>query len=386
MTRQAGLTLVELMVALLLAAILSAGLFAMTSGQTASYNSQLKSVTVQQNLWGAMEYLQRQIRTAGYGFGGCPGGKIQAFTGGVPDPNAIIGLAVNNDCSTFKDVTCTAASHGVDSLLVNYSVGVFDGDMPAIRITKWQNDVTAYADSCNGLSDGDVIAMWDPSQPDTACTLLTATDVTDTSGKKSTKDCKIKHNSGSGNDPLGLNPPGGAGVPIYNPGSLIVKMPASRDPMRFAIDVDHDPPRLMQWRGGAPTATAEVVAEGIEDMQIAWACDYAGGPDGILTEGTDAASRQTDEWAYNEAGDTVPTCIYPSPCTPGVDCHQAPIAAVRITLIGRTASVEPGAKTGNRPAAEDHAVGSSDWTASSKLGSYGRAIITTTIKPRNLVR
>lgn len=68
---QRGITLIELMVSLLLAAMLSAGIFYMMSGQTRTYNTQMKSLTTQENLWGAMEYLQRQVRMAGYGFGGC---------------------------------------------------------------------------------------------------------------------------------------------------------------------------------------------------------------------------------------------------------------------------------------------------------------------------
>ena len=68
-----------------------------------------------------------------------------------------------------------------------------------------------------------------------------------------------------------------------------------------------------------------MLAEGMEDMQIAYACDTqpGGTPDGSLSEGTDAASRLADEWTYNQTGDVPPAnCGVPS--------------AIRITLLGRS--------------------------------------------------
>jgi hypothetical protein len=70
----------------------------------------------------------------------------------------------------------------------------------------------------------------------------------------------------------------------------------------------------------------------------------------VITEGTDAASRLTDEWTYNQTGDA-----------PQVGCIRPEV--VRITLIGRSLSEDTllQAVTGNaKPAAEDGAAGPVD--------------------------
>jgi hypothetical protein len=49
------------------------------------------------------------------------------------------------------------------------------------------------------------------------------------------------------------------------------------------------------------TNLQEVIADDIFDLQVALAVDSNG--DSVITEGTDTASRRTDEWLYNESGD-----------------------------------------------------------------------------------
>jgi hypothetical protein len=109
-----------------------------------------------------------------------------------------------------------------------------------------------------------------------------------------------------------------------------------------------------------------VLADGIEDMQIAYACDVAGGSaDGTLTEGTDSASRLTDEWTYNQGGDVEP-----------VGCNRPD--AIRITLIARSLTPDTtlAAVPGNvKPAAEDGVVGEVD--------QYRHRVATMAIYPRN---
>jgi prepilin-type N-terminal cleavage/methylation domain-containing protein len=118
---------------------------------------------------------------------------------------------------------------------------------------------------------------------------------------------------------------------------------------------------------------AQVLAEGIEDLQVAYACDRlpAAAPDGALTEGTDAASRQADEWVFNQTGDVVPAgCATP--------------AAIRITLIGRSLTEDTNlfgtagsgsASNSFKPAVEDGAAGTPD--------NFRHRVLTTTVYPRN---
>ncbi len=124
-------------------------------------------------------------------------------------------------------------------------------------------------------------------------------------------------------------------------------------------------PVLTMERLDATTPTQPMVlAEGIEDLQVAFACDLDG--DGDLVEVPDTA----DEWTLNVAND-------PVPLTNAAKCNQP--SAVRLTLVARSLTPDTGinaALIGNRrPAAENHAAGAPD--------QFRRRVLTTTVYPRN---
>jgi hypothetical protein len=110
------------------------------------------------------------------------------------------------------------------------------------------------------------------------------------------------------------------------------------------------------------------MAEGIEDLQIAYACDTdppAPNGDGAFSEGTTVGTRQADEWMYNVAGD-VPT----------TDCNRP--QAIRITLVARSRDGDTllaGMASNAKPALEDGAAGAPD--------TYRHRVLTTTVFPRN---
>lgn len=136
-------------------------------------------------------------------------------------------------------------------------------------------------------------------------------------------------------------------------------------------------PSLTMWRidqGGSP----EVLAEGIEDLQVAYACDFlpaagvGGTPpagDGQLPDTGDA----NDEWILNSTADTVSL-------SSAQKCNQP--TAVRITLIARSLTTDLSIDTtvldNGRPAAENHAV-----HTSGERDGYRRRVLTTTVFPRN---
>jgi hypothetical protein len=141
--------------------------------------------------------------------------------------------------------------------------------------------------------------------------------------------------------------------------------------IRLSVDASGATPRLMMARLdglGGPTAPV-VLAEGIEDLQIAYACDLQpvapGAPDGVFSEGTDAAGRLADEWTYNTTGDVPPAaCVRPQ--------------AVRITVMARSLDSDDNLAnlTGNaKAAAEDGAAGAKD--------NFRHRTLTTVVYPRN---
>ncbi|UCE54272.1 MAG: prepilin-type N-terminal cleavage/methylation domain-containing protein [Desulfobacterales bacterium] len=68
-TQKNGFTLVELMVTMVVAAILLAGIYAAYQAQLRTHVTQQAVVDIQQNLRGAMYFMQRSIRMAGFGDG-----------------------------------------------------------------------------------------------------------------------------------------------------------------------------------------------------------------------------------------------------------------------------------------------------------------------------
>jgi hypothetical protein len=110
-----------------------------------------------------------------------------------------------------------------------------------------------------------------------------------------------------------------------------------------------------------------VLAEGIEDLQIAYACDTspATSGDGVFTEGTDNTTKKADEWTYNTSGDV-----------PVAACNRP--QAVRITIVARSTEVDTtlaGLATNRKPAVEDGVVGAVD--------AFRHRVLTTTVYPRN---
>lgn len=61
-----GVTLIELLVALVISGVIIAGIYRMFVGQTRAYTVQEQVVEVQQNIRGAMELILRDVRMAGY--------------------------------------------------------------------------------------------------------------------------------------------------------------------------------------------------------------------------------------------------------------------------------------------------------------------------------
>ncbi len=113
--------------------------------------------------------------------------------------------------------------------------------------------------------------------------------------------------------------------------------------------------------GGLFGGGEEPLAEGVEDLQIAVGIDGLNGQpaDGVITEV--GAGPNDDEWVYNVAGDSPPPL-------------SATVAAVRVTLVARTHSAEPGTAPA-RPDAEDRPAGTPD--------GFRRRTVRTLITVRN---
>jgi len=409
---QSGLTLIELMVSVLLALMLTSGLFYMMSSQQKTYTSQLSALDSQENLWGAMEYIQGQIRKAGYGWAGCitdPTNGIYAPVvqrwNGVslctnipegcvmPDPDTVA-INVANGTNFYTGVVY-ASGDGPDSFSVAYASDPNARALTAVRLASRAPEATAFiltnspgTPPAPGLIvQGDLLVLWQHGSAKFCTMIEVSGPPTDTNPPYGPHSIPFAYNGGLYNPENGKHDYifHGSG---YAPSSLVMKVGTSAatdiKTHFFAIDDTGSqsgspqsyPPRLVTFQqdsAGDPI-NLEVIAENIEDMQISWACDQV--QDGTLDEGTNAGARVGDDWAHNVASDTLPACsVYD------------PIKAVRITLIARTTSTIQ-SKIGHRPASEDRAAGTAaqDQAATGNMGTFGRAVLTSIVKPRNIRR
>lgn len=144
------------------------------------------------------------------------------------------------------------------------------------------------------------------------------------------------------------------------------------------------PVLTMERIDGSIPAGPQVLAEGVEDLQVAFACDLNG--NGTLDEGSPPSI--TDEWTLNATGD-------PIEVSNARKCNQP--SAVRVTLIARSLTEDNGINAAlldnGRPAAENHAAHTASanpscnnptvWDGNNYQDQFRRRVLSTTMYPRN---
>jgi prepilin-type N-terminal cleavage/methylation domain-containing protein len=359
----AAFTLVELMVTIAIAGLVSAGTFAFFSGQQTIYDVQSKLLTVQQTVWSAMDTVTRSLRSAGGGMLGCvrADADLAGVDTGDPPPGGATapqtGLRVSRS-GVVSRIAPLWIKNGVagapDTLTIAYGSGAsgsFSDAALAAPVTQPLTPIQTLAGQTVRFLTGEFILLvnGEETNGDRGCTLFQLTGIAVATNTLQTTSAGSTWNSST--NVAGL-------VPFtYLAGSVVVKGGIRNFGqltwIQFAIDstgAPAVPPRLTMNRLDGARGP-EVLAEGIEDMQISYGCDLApvGAPDGVVSEGTDAATRLTDEWTYNQTGDV-----------PQVGCNRPD--AVRITLIGRSLSADAllSTVTNAKPAAEDGVAGTAD--------------------------
>lgn len=403
-SRQAGLTLVELMITIIIAGLVTTSTFMFFVGQQRVYETQAKVLNLQQNLWASMELVSRYARAAGNGMLGCvrpdtdPTGTTD---NGDPPP-------VSNAADTTDVAGSPLARAPATGLRAWYSTGEFR--IPPIWVvdggaTNPDSLTIAYGDGSYGnWSDNDLAATMPINTPSAAvmtqstqakifpdppaatptdfmiifdqsaapanmargCTLLQITNV-DIAGNQ------IEHGVASLWNPQGANGPGM--VPFAYNGA--VSPPATTGAIRylgklkwfrFWIDRSNSVPRLMMEDRAADPANvgvigqSEPVAEGIEDLQVTFACDNA------PLNGT----IETAEWIFDNEN------AVPAPGVAG-NCNHPTM--IRITLVARSEAEDTLLRehkdrgTNFLEAVENRQAKAAD--------AYRRRYMTTTIFPRN---
>ena len=430
-TRDAGMTLVEIMITLVISSIIAASTFMFFAGQQRIYETQTKLLNIQQNLWAAMEVVARYTRASGSGMYECvrppsfynstppdngarllstspspgplatdltdanrPNTGVRAFNAATGNMQWIPPLWIVNNSTSDAGVV-----PGTDILTVAFGNRTSGTDVDALLGLNFLNTAPATTISLTGVNSGNmfrrgefILLLATPdwgygSDPlvDRGCTMfqITSADPNNTT--------TLAH------DAIAVNP----GDIVWNPGGNVTAMlpPAGGYTgaaagvrnfgqltwVRFFVRTGANGiPNLMMQQLHLPGTSGQpqVLAEGIEDFQVSFACDTgpaAGfydltGVNGTLDEGTDDNGRQHDEWWNN-----VPQDVLPAVNTDGF-CNLP--TAVRLTLVVRTLAPDDlidTAVTSNGPMdIEDHR-----YASPRPMDKYRRRVLTTTVYPRN---
>ena len=315
MREQRGFTLIELMISLVLFSLAVAGILSVAVSMTAGFRTQRQVVQAEVAARAPIDFISDAIR------GASPG----VSTSNIVDVETCASGAVK----------ITDSSTGPDKLEVVYASGGIYG---------WTTTVFDASSTTIGVNDASQLAVGDyivvANSAFTQGHLVRITAISTNTLTFAATTCTPN-------------------VPTYPIHSLFVR--AQRAEFAVANDADGIPTLYLDPDGPLGSRTAEPLAEGIEDLQVAIGIDA--NTDGSLAEVGVAAND--DEWTGNVAGDTLPV--------------GTKIRAVRVTLVARTTKpLLNGPVIGNRPTAENHA------GTAANSDTYRRRVLKSTVEIRNL--
>lgn len=317
---EAGFTLIELMISLVLFSFAIAGVLSVAVSMTQGYREQRAAVEAESSVRVPIDFIVDAIRQSSPG---APSGNIQDA---ATCSNGALTIE-NNQTSLSNNPTVS----GWDSLDVIYASG---GVVTSSRTAYASGTTTMDVDDASQLAVGDSIVISDTNQGH----LVKITGIAANTLTLATQCSTI------------VLPTSG-----YPAGSLVVRAQHAV----FTIDSVDTIPTLMMDPDASGPQTPQPLAEGVEDLQFAIGYDTDG--DNQVTEvGVTAGD---DEWQGNVTGDSVLT---------------GSLRALRVSMIARTTSGLIGsAAPFIRPALEDHA-------AATTGDQFRRRVLKTIVEIRNM--
>lgn len=295
---QSGLTIIELLIAVVLSTVLIGVAFQIAIIVLTGYREHREAVGIQRSARGSLDLIADAVRNA---------------SAGVPTAQ----LTDASGCTPITAIEVVDATDGPDELSVITAAG---GALSSIREVFEETSTSVTVLDGTGLTAGDMILITD-FDTGHVVRLASVTENTD-------------------DWTLGIEPITCSGVDFsYPAGSLMLRARVSR----FYVEDLDGVPTLFLDPDGDGADPGEPLAEGIDDFQVAVGVD--GDDDGNIldTGGFD------DEWHYNDVGDDDP----PLPVA-------TPWRALRLTIVARALKEDTRGDWSARPDTENHAGGTMD--------------------------
>jgi type IV pilus assembly protein PilW len=324
---QRGFTLVELMISLVLFLVAIAGTLNIAVSMSQAYRDQRGVILTENSVRAPMDFISDAIRNSSPAVS--TGAKIIAGL-----PSGSVQETMSSGCKTGAIYTTNSTS-APDELYIVYASGAV--------VTSLRSAYTAPYTS---------ITVTDASQLNPGDYLLITDTTTGTVVQIGSGSTAVNTATGA----ITLTSPACTPTNSYalagSPPPLVIRVKKARFYVDTAGSVTDGVPTLMMDPDADGPATAEPLAENIEDMQVALGVDVN------ASGGIDDAS----EWAYSN----------------GTGSLDGNIRAVRVTLIARAPNqLLPLIATYQRPAAEDR-------PAATTFDTFRRRVLTSTIEIRNL--
>lgn len=325
---QAGFTLIELMVSLVLFAFVTAGMLSVAITMARGFREQESTITTESATRSTLDFLAEAVRA------GSPGVELGNITSPSCSTSAI--SIVNNDGTIPSKPT----THNSDRLTLVYPAGwVFTA--LDVLYTKGDSSMT-LAHSGNQLANGDQLLVTDFTQGHI-----------------------VTLNAAPTGNVVNFAADACAGTAYSYPrGTVVIRVRRSAFYIQMLPGdaLNDSVPALMMdpTPEDLSNGDAEPIAEGVEDLQVAVAIDANN--DGVITE--IGAGAGDDEWNGNFIGEAIPATLTGA-------------RAIRVSIVARATRAAQGINFFQLGALEDRLVVATN-------DGFRRRMLSTIVEIRNL--
>lgn len=326
---EAGLTIVELLISVLLFAVLSAGALVVLSGQQRGLQVQQSSDNTLESARATLDALTRQLQLVKSGI---PNGRLVLNANHTTLPST----ATQCGSGIFPVIEVVNSSTGPDGLRVLVPDGAAWGTL-ATDLAEGDNQVQVR--TIDGVAPAITNAQWMVVTSFTDAVLIRPQNAPSACGTNLFCTTKLP------GDWNGTST-------IVSGGVLLRARWLEYGISSTQLGTSTYPSLIVTQKGADDSSQTEPAALGIEDIQIALGIDLNG--DGVI--GPEVAGvANADEWIFNAAGETITSAGVITSA-----CELENLREIRVSVVALGSSGGGRNVAGGRPALEDRPAGASD--------------------------